>query len=139
MYAIIKAKIVNGHTGRPMENVNISITDSTGNLLPINGETIGRTSNSDGRFILPVAKEDDVFITFSFVGFTPFTLPAASAAKMKVFKMQSKNQELPDTTVISPKPKSGISDNKPSKMWAYVLGGSALFLTAALIYTLNKK
>lgn len=138
MYGTINAKVINGHNGKAMPNVNISITDSTGNFLPINGINVGRISDKDGSFILPLAKED-VFVTFSFVGFDTFILPASNAVKMNVFKMKSKFNELPDTTVVNAKPQTAAPEKKKSNMMNYLLIGSAVLLAGALIYFLTKK
>jgi len=138
---------ITDYKGKPIPNANITVTDSTGTPIPVNGlDVVGRTSDAKGKFIIPVAKEDS-FVTISYVGYKPLTLPAVAAKNKTQFKLQTEANYIQEVTVTTPRatPQNNTvastdkveSNNK--KYW--IIGGATLLLIAigTGIYFYTKK
>lgn len=149
---IVKGIIKDVTTGKPIDNVNITVTDSSGNYMPVNGNNIGRTSDKRGYFNIPVTPEE-AFVTFSFVGYKPLTIPAETASKMTVFKLANDNNNL-DEVVISqtrptPRPRATAGTMTMAPMmvakasnntkWWIIGGITAVTVVGIALYFMLKK
>lgn len=106
MSLIVKAKVIDSSTQRPMANVNVFVSDSKGNQVTHNGvPNVGRTTDGNGNFILPVAFADD-FITISHIGYQTLTIPSESAANKSQFIMRTLVQDLPEAVINGTRPRS---------------------------------
>lgn len=146
---IVKGTIKDIKTGKPIANANISVTDHTGAFLPVNGNNIGRTSDSKGYFNIPVTPPD-AFITISYVGYEPLKVLAQTASKMAVFKIGQSDNQLEEVVVNINKPRprarpsvsapeqrtSGSAGNK--KIW-WIAAGVAVLVLGTVAYFIFKK
>lgn len=105
------------HAGKPLANVNISLTDANGNWYPVNGYNIGRESDAKGFFSIPVTNEDS-FVMFSAVGYKPLLFPAQAAATRTDFKMQLDEQNLPGVTINTNAPRTRATVRPAAQMLA---------------------
>lgn len=147
----VKNRILDSATRRPMNNVNVFISDSKGNEVSRNGlPNIGRTSDKNGQVIIPVANESD-FVTYSFVGYQKLTIPGVTAQKKSNIIMRTVAQDLPvteikDTAAIGGNPNTSTStDNLPNKKtnnkkWL-IIGGivGGLAIVGLIFYAIKMK
>lgn len=150
----VKGKITD-KGGNPIDNANITITNQDGSNKLVNGYVIGRTSDNKGNFTIPVALADS-FVTFSYVGYKPLTLPAESAKNKSVFKLLEDSNTLQDVTITTSthapaRPASGgirpkvtpTPEVQPKKSYKkyYLIAGTivGVALIGLFIYHLVKK
>lgn len=147
MITLKKIKVVDSVTNNGLENVNVFISDQNGNQQKVNGEDIGRTTDSKGLLsVMPVAKES-LFVTFSMVGYKPLTLPAISAQNKngKTVKMIQDTNIIEDIDIFSsvprPRAKGGKSsqaiskkENKPNNKFMIIGVVVGLVVIAGVVY-----
>ncbi|MFN8264121.1 MAG: hypothetical protein U0T07_11375 [Chitinophagales bacterium] len=147
----VKNRILDSATRRPMNNVNVFISDSNGNEVSRNGlPNIGRASDKNGQVIIPVANESD-FVTYSFVGYQKLTIPGVTAQKKSNIIMRTVAQDLPETEIkyvpryepTADKPTISNNNYKAGnnkKTWL-IIGGvvGGLAIVGLLFYAIKNK
>ncbi|MEZ5047476.1 MAG: carboxypeptidase-like regulatory domain-containing protein [Chitinophagaceae bacterium] len=118
----------------PLEFATIQLTDSQGTPLLINGNVIGRKTNEDGYFTMPVTNED-AYIKVSYVGYETLIHPAQDY-KDDIIYLTPKNKALSDVVI---KGKKIISKAKKIKWWVWALLGLGCLILLSLLAFKRKK
>ena len=95
---ILSGKILSSHDLKPMEGVSVFVSNSK-------AEIFGKTSNSDGQFLIPLSLESEkqLFVRLSFLGYKTLydTLSIAELSKEWVFYMEQSSTDLEAVTISS--------------------------------------
>ena len=122
--------IVKDSAGLQLPNASIFISDAQGVPTVRNGVQIGRTSDTQGNFLIPFTPKDE-YVTFRYVAYQPLTLKTSDAKQRKEFSLEMKS--LPQVVI------NGVKSKKTGwNTWA-ILGIIIAVLAAFfLIYKIKK-
>ena len=138
----VKGKVIDSSNGKAIQMANVTVTDSTGNYLPVNGVNVGRTTDASGAFIIPVANPD-AWLTISYVGYKPLILPAEQAVKKSTFRLLTNTESIPDveikTAAYNPKYPGENSLGNDKKAWIAIFAIIGAAIIGGIIYTLKRK
>lgn len=131
---IINQKIRDIDTQQPLIGATVLLVDSNGQPLLVNGYQVGRVSNDQGAFVLPVVPED-AFIKVSYIGYNPIIHPADDYRNDDIYLKAKEISATSTDTVIKAK-----YQPKKKKWWLIpVLVACGLLLIGATYYLTTKK
>lgn len=88
---------------RQVTGTVLSVTDKTplpGVSVIIKGTTTGTSTDTNGKFTLPVAAGNDQVLIFSFIGFEPTEVRVGSGSVVEPVQLKEKTTELDDVVVV---------------------------------------
>lgn len=130
---IINQKIRDIDTNEPLIGATVILVDANGQPLLVNGYQVGRISNDQGAFVLPVVPEN-AFIKVSYIGYNTIIHPADDYRNDDVYL---KVKETPATlfdTIIKAK-----YTPKKNKWWVIPALITSFILTVGIMYLIFKK
>lgn len=96
-------------TGQPLVGATVVLTDSTGTPIKVNGNVIGRKTDANGEFIMPI-NANNAYVTVSYLGYSKITAPATQFQYASIVLMPATNnlQEIVIKGGSSAKEKKGF-------------------------------
>lgn len=125
MSFIVNTVIRDYEDGTTIPGAAVVLTDEHGNPRKVNGNTVARKSDAEGRVRMPIAYED-AFITVSSVGHEKFTHWAADYKNQHLFLARKKN--LLNRVIVRAKKALPLPKEAKKKYTWLIIGGVILFI-----------